>query len=1024
MGEPVRQMVEAPIGMGLDQKTDPRKAPLGTLVAGENFVIAKGGRLDKRWGHTSMSKALLSGSMTEGFRLATSQSELCLFGGDRVYSYAPALTAWMNVDDVPLPVATVRPAYSEQDGVSTSAPNDVDVAYGNGLLVYTWRIGQNVFSLVVDEVTGALVMPRTQVNVGSSAIDSVQVSLASSTRIVCIYSDRVGGTIYGRSLDLTAPTAWGSEVTIAADFKTTATVACWDIAKTTDGRVTLAYTNNTGVATTSVTLIKLLATLATDVGPTQVNMTTDTIRALAVYSGTTLWVAVGETSAGGGDTYVQGFGPTSLASTVAIGTAWNSASGALSHAHLGLVEISATQVVVVGDSLTQGTTGRIRSRTYTTGAAFTSPVTRANPGVQLISRPFVYAGKAYALAFLESSIGGTHFLLDLVGESTDTNTTTFRPVATVEPRQCPATGLVRFGFANGHNGLAHIPSITSTRFITVGATGQQLVFAGVGLAPNSSRIRGMQFDMASTNRWMPAEMGHSLSISGGVPSTFDGRIVAEQAFLQFPNVTYVIGAGAAGIDLGAGAYQYKFCYAFRDAKGQTHRSAPSTAYSVTILANQVVAFTAIPCCTLTTRVDHENLFAPEISIEVYRTTVGLSSPFYYVGSVTNVVSSFSTTYTDDTIDLSLLTRRTIYTDGGELDNVCPPSASIAIAHKNRVWLAGCDDPKVVWFSKALLDGEGLGFHEDLTFRVDDGGAITALASMDDKLVVFKADRIFYLVGEGPNAAGDLSDLSSPQRLASDVGCIDARSVVLTPMGLMFQSRAGIYLLTRGMEVQYIGLDVEDALAANATITSAVLVAPQCHVRFTCNSSSTTGITLVFDYKSKAWLQHKMWNDTPTYDAQRVSACIWSNTYVSLGSNGRPYIESTTSCLDASTSYVPMSLEFAPLSSAGTQGYQSVSHVLANLDRSTAHTMTVSFAFDGESYSESYAYIDATLSALAREQLVVHPKRMKHQSLKVKLADSYASGTVGTGRGYSCASLAFSVVPKQGPQKNIAAGAKG
>ncbi len=427
---------------------------------------------------------------------------------------------------------------------------------------------------------------------------------------------------------------------------------------------------------------------------------------------------------------------------------------------------------------------------------------------------------------------------------------------------------------------------------------------------------------------------------------------------------------------------------------------------------------------MTTRADLEVGYVPQVSIEIYRTTVGVSSPFYYVDSVTSDPTTLGTIYSDTTLDLTLVQRRTLYTDGGELDNTCPPSASIAIAHKSRIWLAGCDDPKVVWFSKAAVDGEGLGFNEDLTFRVDDGGAITALASMDDKLLIFKADRIFYMVGSGPSAAGTDNDLSEPQRIASDVGCIDARSLVLTPMGLMFQTRVGLYLLTRGMELQYIGLDVEDALAANPTVTSAVLVAAQSHARFTCNGGGSTGVTLIYDYKSKAWLQHKMWDENQNASAQRVSACFWNGAYVSLGSNGRPYQESATTCLDVTSDYVSMSLEFAPLAAAGTQGYQSVAHVLANLDYATAHTMTVSFAYDGEGYTESKAYLNAALLTLPREQLSVHPLRMKHAMLKVKLADSYASGTVGMGRGYSCAGLSFEVVGKPGPQKNLAEGAKG
>ncbi len=581
MGEQVRQMVEAPIGQGLDQKTDARKAPLGTLVAGENFVIAKGGRLDKRWGHTSMSKALVGGgSLAAGARLATYSDELCLFNGDRIYTYSPALTAWASRDKVSQALAIVRAVYAEQDGTSANAPNDVDVAYGSGLVVFTWRVTTSVFSLVVDEVTGAIVMPRTQVN--TTAADYSLVVVAS-TRVVCVYANRVNGVIYGAALDLTAPTAWTAEASLRSDYNTVAGSSCFDITATSDGRVTIAYTNNSGVAGTSVTLVKYLSTLVVDVAATQIDGASILIQAIAVYSGTTLWVATGQTTGVSGDTKISGWSPTTFASTVARSTAWNGSTTPLTNGRLGLVEISATQVVLVGDSLSNGINGRIRSRTYTTSATFTSAVTRQSYWVQLLSRPFTYGGEAYALAFAHSTAGGSHFLLDLMGTSTSAVATTLRPVATVEPRQCPSPGSTAIRTTSC---LAHAPSITASRFIAPGALGSQLWVAGNGRASNASRVRGMQFDMASAHRWQAAEMGRTLSLGGGVPSYFDGRVVGEHAFLTFPDVTYITAAGGAGVALGAGAYTYRLCYAFRDAKGQVHRSAPSTAYTVTRAASR------------------------------------------------------------------------------------------------------------------------------------------------------------------------------------------------------------------------------------------------------------------------------------------------------------------------------------------------------------------------------------------------------------------------------------------------------
>ena len=67
-----------------------------------------------------------------------------------------------------------------------------------------------------------------------------------------------------------------------------------------------------------------------------------------------------------------------------------------------------------------------------------------------------------------------------------------------------------------------------------------------------------------------------------------------------------------------------------------------------------------------------------------------------------------------------------------------------------------------------------------------------------------------------------------------------------PEGLMFKSSKGIYLLSRALELKYIGADVE---AYNAfDVTSAQLIPTVYEVRFTL----TNGVCLVHDYYVDQW----------------------------------------------------------------------------------------------------------------------------------------------------------------------------
>jgi hypothetical protein len=53
-------------------------------------------------------------------------------------------------------------------------------------------------------------------------------------------------------------------------------------------------------------------------------------------------------------------------------------------------------------------------------------------------------------------------------------------------------------------------------------------------------------------------------------------------------------------------------------------------------------------------------------------------------------------------------------------------------------------------------------------------------------------------------------------VAGDVGCIDARSVVVTAAGVHFQARAGLALLSRALEVSLLGDPVTDTIDVDSS----------------------------------------------------------------------------------------------------------------------------------------------------------------------------------------------------------------
>ena len=104
------------------------------------------------------------------------------------------------------------------------------------------------------------------------------------------------------------------------------------------------------------------------------------------------------------------------------------------------------------------------------------------------------------------------------------------------------------------------------------------------------------------------------------------------------------------------------------------------------------------------------------------------------------------------------------------------------------------------YSKLLNDKVGIGFNDTFSILTSQvGGDIIALKGMDDKLIIFKRNAIFYLAGDGPNNLGEQDTFIEPQLISSDVGCTVKNSVVLGPQGIFFKSNKGIFQLfkTRG-----------------------------------------------------------------------------------------------------------------------------------------------------------------------------------------------------------------------------------
>jgi len=394
--------------------------------------------------------------------------------------------------------------------------------------------------------------------------------------------------------------------------------------------------------------------------------------------------------------------------------------------------------------------------------------------------------------------------------------------------------------------------------------------------------------------------------------------------------TDAVNVNVGGGSIANGEYQYSVIYQWTDSKGQIHRSAPSTPVTALLAGfnnNDGKVTLVIPTLRLTEKVN--------VIIHVFRTE-NAQLIFYRRTSVTSPKFNDTTTdfvvYTDSVNDAGIIAGEILYTNGGKLPNIAPPSCKIATVHNNRLWLI-TDEENTVSYSKTHTYLEGAGFSSFFKRKIDpEGGGLTNLASLDNNLIIFKRTRIRAISGRGPNDSGGENDLSNDFLITADVGNIQVNSVVSYDGGLVFKSDKGIYLLDRSLRVSYIGAPVE---AYNSLeITSAVLVEGVNQIRFTTSNS----VCLVWDYYFNEW------SVFTNYTA--VDAVVHNGIYYFMTADGTVKKEVPSPFTDDGAK-ITMRLKTAWLKVNSIQGFQRVYWASILGEFLSDHKIQVDIAYDYE-----------------------------------------------------------------------------
>lgn len=691
---------------------------------------------------------------------------------------------------------------------------------------------------------------------------------------------------------------------------------------------------------------------------------------------------------------------------------------------------------------------------------------RTTYGVRLASRVIERNGIGYLLGYLPSETQGTYYLF-ADDAWTDVETTVAFPlrlVGTFAPRL--ASGPTIFFARNAlFSTVMPLSAYTLPHLVSNPlADGGDVVYALMSATQGQITVTQpnlFSWDFASPLNHQAAQLGQNLGLACAAPSAYDGETVFEFGFPHYPTPVSVLQQQAgSGSGLTPGAtYGYIFTFEKRDASGQKHRSARSIAFSVATLAGLTpppspttqLTFT-VSTCGFTAREKCLRPFGSDASpqgyaaptnpviVRAYRTVANGSTYFsldktdYVSGGGNDTGSQGATaaiyndagkptvTIVDNMADSIIQSNELLYDDGSDgtqpgsiLDNLCPPAFQCLIVHQNRYY--GIDGNNV-WASKVFTTNEGSGFNEATAFSVDDGpGPVTALASMDANLILFKRDRVFYMTGLGPNDSGGANDWTPPQRIASDVGCIDWRSVVVTPQGCLFMSDNGLNLLTRDLQMQSV-TNVEDLLASAPEVSSAVIHPTRNRVIWSANtddvSSPRDGLGIEHDYILDTWTSSysvdgvgALQGAVSAVVAQGADSGRGTPVYHWMRANGTVCREISTSSLDG-TVYVPTTIETAWIKSEGLEGFARFRRLMVTWQNNDPHQLAVSVAYD---YSDTY-YLMGIVTATQMlamttplcQELFALP-RQRAEAVRFKIVDA-PDGVVApiTGAGPTLISL--------------------
>lgn len=996
-----KQSVAINFSQGLETKTDPFQVPIGKFLLLENAVFGTQNLLKKRYGNLQLPSL----PDTSSTLAATFSGNLTAIGTS-LLAYSTGSESWITK-------GALQPASVDTLSLIRSNTNQsqVDSAVAsNGLVctVFTDNVpvsGSNVAQykyVIADSVTGQNIVSPRVIPVASGVVTGSPRVFVLGRYFIILFTNVITATSHLQyiAVSLSNPTTVTANVDIASSYTPASTLSFDGVVA--NNSLYVAYNGSDVGNAIRVTYLDSTLTLHNTVVfanrvATIMSVTADTTAGTAV-----IWASFYDSASSTGYTLAVNqqlntvLAPTQWLST---GTVLNVTSAAELGVNTIFYELSNAYTY---DSAIK--TNIIDKKTVTQAGAVGS-ATVVSRSVGIASKAFIIDSVIYLLAAYSSVNQPSYFVLNSTGQI-----------------------IAKLAYSNGGGYLTlGLPSVTVTNNLaqigylikdsvssvnkTQGVANSAGIYAQLGIDLAMFTIGGVQ--------QVTAEIGANLNLTGGFLWAYDGYIPVEQGFFVWPDSVEVTTSGTGGL-ITAQQYYYQAIYEWTDNEGNIHRSAPSIPVSITTTGTTSSNTINVPTLRLTYKT------ANPVKIVLYRWSTAQQTYYQVTSVLTPMLNSTtvdSVAIVDILADSAILGNSIIYTTGGVIENISPPSCIDVALYKSRLFLIDGEDRNLLWYSKQVIESTPVEMSDLFTIYVapttgsqGSTGKLSCLAPMDDKLVLFKDNAIYYLVGNGPDNTGANNDFSEPVFITSTVGSINKASIVFIPQGLMFQSDKGIWLLGRDLSTKYIGTDVE--VFNDFKVLSAINVPGTNEVRFALDN----GITLMYDYYYNQW---------GTFTGTKaITTTLFQERPTFIDRYGRVFQENPGSYLDGAS---PVLIKFRTgwINAAGLQGYERAYFFYLLGVYKTPHFLNLEIAYDyaegssqactvaPDNYSPTYGgeslYGGGNVygGASGLEQWRIFFEKQKCQAFQITLTESYdPSFGVPAGEGFTLSGVNMIVALKK------------